>query len=170
MPADAAPNSTDPSDPGSSAESEEEMVARLISLSDQLELIAADRAVLEGLSLEERTRLLTAAGSVFCPDVAERRRFTRARRREYKASKIQADQEVLNETGIRTLRSKTVFTTPNVYPPQNFSEEEIEDDPDFREVVEPQNCYICKTDYSRIHHFYDQLCPECAEFNFGKRT
>ena len=170
MPADAAPNSTEPSDPGSSAESETEMVTRLISLSDQLELIVADRSVLEGLSLEERTRLLTAAGSVFCPDVTERRRFTRARRRDYKANRIQTDQEVLNETGIRTLRSKTVFTTPNVYPPEKFSEGEIQDDPDFREVVEPQNCYICKTDYSRIHHFYDQLCPGCAEFNFGKRT
>ena len=44
------------------------------------------------------------------------------------------------------------------------------DNPDFREVVEPQNCYICKKDYSKIHHFYDQLCPKCAELNFFKRT
>ncbi|MBI3048574.1 MAG: hypothetical protein HYY76_09730 [Acidobacteria bacterium] len=21
-----------------------------------------------------------------------------------------------------------------------------------------------------MHHFYDQLCPSCAEFNFAKRT
>ncbi|HEX3890794.1 MAG TPA: SDR family oxidoreductase, partial [Verrucomicrobiae bacterium] len=36
--------------------------------------------------------------------------------------------------------------------------------------VEPQNCYVCKQDYSTIHHFYDQLCPKCAELNFFKRT
>src|SRR5205814_3173233 len=24
--------------------------------------------------------------------------------------------------------------------------------------------------YSVIHHFYDQLCPSCAEVNFRKRT
>ena len=36
--------------------------------------------------------------------------------------------------------------------------------------MEPQNCYICKQDYSTIHHFYDQLCPKCAELNFFKRT
>ena len=41
---------------------------------------------------------------------------------------------------------------------------------EFREVVEPQNCYICKQDFSTIHHFYDQLCPPCAELNFRKRT
>jgi NAD(P)-dependent dehydrogenase (short-subunit alcohol dehydrogenase family) len=39
-----------------------------------------------------------------------------------------------------------------------------------RESVEPQHCYVCKQKYSRIHHFYDQLCPECAEFNFRKRS
>jgi NAD(P)-dependent dehydrogenase (short-subunit alcohol dehydrogenase family) len=33
-----------------------------------------------------------------------------------------------------------------------------------------QNCYVCKQDYSAIHHFYDQLCPRCAELNFAKRT
>jgi NAD(P)-dependent dehydrogenase (short-subunit alcohol dehydrogenase family) len=37
-------------------------------------------------------------------------------------------------------------------------------------VLEPQNCYICKRDYSLIHHFYDQLCPACAELNYRKRT
>jgi NAD(P)-dependent dehydrogenase (short-subunit alcohol dehydrogenase family) len=37
-------------------------------------------------------------------------------------------------------------------------------------VVEPRNCYICKTDYHEIHFFYDQLCPSCAEFNWEKRS
>jgi NAD(P)-dependent dehydrogenase (short-subunit alcohol dehydrogenase family) len=35
---------------------------------------------------------------------------------------------------------------------------------------ELQHCYVCKQKYSLIHHFYDQLCPECAAFNFRKRT
>ena len=29
---------------------------------------------------------------------------------------------------------------------------------------------MCKQKYSVIHHFYDQMCPACAEFNFAKRT
>jgi NAD(P)-dependent dehydrogenase (short-subunit alcohol dehydrogenase family) len=36
--------------------------------------------------------------------------------------------------------------------------------------VEPQHCYTCKQKYSVIHHFYDQLCPQCAVLNFRKRT
>jgi NAD(P)-dependent dehydrogenase (short-subunit alcohol dehydrogenase family) len=35
---------------------------------------------------------------------------------------------------------------------------------------EPQHCYVCKQKYTVIHHFYDQLCPDCAAFNFDKRT
>src|SRR5690606_5926592 len=30
--------------------------------------------------------------------------------------------------------------------------------------------YVCKQKYTRVHHFYDQLCPACAELNFFKRT
>jgi NAD(P)-dependent dehydrogenase (short-subunit alcohol dehydrogenase family) len=40
----------------------------------------------------------------------------------------------------------------------------------FREAGEPRNCYVCKRDYTSIHHFYDHLCPECAKLNFTKRT
>jgi hypothetical protein len=62
------------------------------------------------------------------------------------------------------------FHHAECFPPKNFVQEEVKENPDFREVVEPQNCYICKKDYSTIHHFYDQLCPACAELNFFKRT
>src|SRR5204862_5835769 len=31
-------------------------------------------------------------------------------------------------------------------------------------------CYVCKTPYARLHHFYDQLCPACADENFRART
>ena len=57
-----------------------------------------------------------------------------------------------------------------MFPPAEFAQREVEDDPDHREAVEPQHCYICKQHYSKLHHFYDQMCPTCAEFNFAKRT
>jgi NAD(P)-dependent dehydrogenase (short-subunit alcohol dehydrogenase family) len=37
-------------------------------------------------------------------------------------------------------------------------------------LLEPQNCYICKTDFLDLHHHYDTLCPNCAAFNWEKRT
>ena len=144
--------------------------AQLKAAAEILEKAVGNRALLAELSEAERTRLLTAAGAIYCPDVNERRRLVKAKVRRRKAEKIQRDESKLNETGIRKLRREKVFTTPNVLPPKDFEQKEVTDDPDFREVVEPQNCYICKKDYSTIHHFYDQLCPACAELNLVKRT
>jgi len=143
---------------------------QLKSAIEVLEQAAKNRTLLAKLSPEEFSRLLTAAGAIYCPDVSERRRLVKTKARQRKAEKLQRDQSKLNETGIRKLRREKVFTTPNVFPPEGFEQQEIKDQPEFREVVEPQNCYICKQDYSTIHHFYDQLCPACAELNFRKRT
>jgi NAD(P)-dependent dehydrogenase (short-subunit alcohol dehydrogenase family) len=151
------------------AQSPELMTDRLRAAAEILEAIAADRALLSQLPIEERARLLQAAGQVYCPDVNERRRLVKAKIRQRKAEKLKRDDEVLNNTGIRKLRAQPVFTTPNYFPPERFQQIEV-DDPEFREVVEPQNCYICKQDYRQVHHFYDQLCPSCAELNFRKRT
>src|ERR1035437_9031056 len=144
---------------------QDSLAGRLKAAAEILEQAVKNRALLAELSEEERTRLLTAAGAIYCPDVNARRRLVKAKVRRHKAEKLQRDQSKLNETGIRKLRREKVFTTPNVFPPKDFVQEEIKDNPDFREVVEPQNCYICKQDYSTIHHFYDQLCPKCAELN-----
>src|SRR6202012_1820431 len=135
-----------------------------------LEAAAANRALLSGLTDAEHTRLMKVAGDLYCPDLSQRRKLVKAKVKQRKAEKQQRDDSKLHETGIRKLRREKVFTTPNVFPPQNFIQQEVTDNPEFREVVEPQNCYICKQDYSLIHHFYDQLCPKCAELNFFKRT
>lgn len=134
-----------------------------------LEQVAANRALLASLPVEERARLLKAAGDVYCPDVRERRRLVKARSRQRRNERLERDQTVLNETGIRALRRKPVFTTPNLPPPPADEPNEVEAGDAAREVIEPQNCYICKQDYSNIHHFYDQLCPGCAELNWRKR-
>jgi len=152
------------------AAASEKLSDQLRAATELLEKVAGDRALLAQLSVEERTRLLTAAGEIYCPDLKERRRLVKARVKQRKAEKLQRDQAKLHETGIRKLRREKVFMTPNVFPPANFEQQEVAEDAEFREVVEPQNCYICKQDYSTIHHFYDQLCPACAELNWRKRT
>ncbi len=144
------------------------LAARVEAAAEVLETIIADRKLLLDLPVEVRGRFLKAAGEVYCPEVSARKGLVKARNREHKAKKLTRDDAVLNETGIRALRSKPVFITPNALPPPDFEQQEMEDG--FREVLEPQNCYICKKDYSRIHPFYDQLCPPCAELNHRKRT
>jgi len=135
-----------------------------------IEKAAADRALLAGLSDADHTRLMKAAGDLYCPDINQRRKLVKAKVKQRKEAKKTADDKKLHQTGIRELRRKPVFTTPNYFPPAIGEPQEVTDNPDFHEAVEPQNCYVCKKDYSQIHHFYDQLCPTCAELNWKKRS
>ena len=136
------------------------LVDQLRETVELLEAIAQDRTVLEGVPDEDRARLLQAVAMVYHPDRVERRRMANAVARERRASRIEKDQRKRAGTGIQTLRRKPVFHTPNVFPPDKLHEESHES----------QHCYVCKQHYTLIHHFYDQLCPDCAEFNFFKRT
>lgn len=37
-------------------------------------------------------------------------------------------------------------------------------------LLNQRACYICKRRFRDLHHFYDCLCPACAELNFRKRN
>jgi NAD(P)-dependent dehydrogenase (short-subunit alcohol dehydrogenase family) len=136
-----------------------------------LEQLAEDRAGLLAIPEDERTRLLKAAGELSRPDAILRRQLVKATKRQKKVERqerLEQQEARLNNTGIRTLRRQTVFTTPNFFPPASDAQETVEA-PEFREAVEPQHCYVCKQPYTVLHHFYDQLCPPCADFNWRKR-
>src|SRR5258708_6123042 len=136
-----------------------------------LEGIAADHSILDRLPPEDRQRFHAAVGHFYHPDPVQRRRKRKAQTRERNAAQIAKEEAVLHATGIRELRRRPVFTTPNIFAPEAVAQDDVGDnDPERRESIEPQHCYVCKQKYSLIHHFYDQLCPTCAEFNFAKRT
>jgi NAD(P)-dependent dehydrogenase (short-subunit alcohol dehydrogenase family) len=149
---------------------DDELVQRLRGVTEALEALAADRSLLHRLPDDDRVRLLNAAGDVYAPDVEARRRQAKARRRQEKLDKRRREEDVLTETGIRRLRARPVFTTPNVFPPEGFTDEPVVADAPAREVGELQHCYVCKQKYDQVHHFYDQLCPPCAAVSFAKRT
>jgi NAD(P)-dependent dehydrogenase (short-subunit alcohol dehydrogenase family) len=151
-------------------ETETSFGERLRAATELLEAVAADRGLLAGVPAEDRRRILDAAGKVYHPDVSARRRMVKATIRRRKAANIRRDDGVLGGTGIRALRRQTVFTTPNALPPAGFETQENAGAYEAPQATEAQNCYVCKQDYSVIHHFYDQLCPACAELNFRKRT
>ena len=151
------------------SENPEELTQQVRAAMDVLEAIVEDRALLAHLNKDDLARLLKAAGQVATPDDASHRYLMKATKRLRKTDKRERVESVLQETGIRKLRREAVFVTPNYAPPTDDSQQEV-DDPDFREAVEPQYCYICKRHYTQLHHFYDQLCPTCATFNYTKRT
>jgi NAD(P)-dependent dehydrogenase (short-subunit alcohol dehydrogenase family) len=147
---------------------------RLRSAIELLESLIADRTQLAELPAEDRVRLLQAAGRVSRPDAHARRHVAKAARRARRQAAIAREESVLAETGIRKLRREVVFTTPNVFPPGNFTPVEVDDEAaakrEAETVIESKHCYVCKEHYTSLHHFYDQLCPPCATLNYAKRS
>ena len=146
------------------------LTERIQAAAELLESLVGNRELLAGVPEAARTRLLSAAGQVSRPDARARRQLVKACNRRRKAARSERAESVLNRTGIRKLRRQTVFTTPNAHPPLGFEQQETRDGPEFNGAAAERNCYICKQDYSQLHHFYDQLCPACAKVNFQKRT
>ena len=61
----------------SAAKHHPDLVAQLKAAAEILEKASANRALLSTLSQEERTRLLKAAGDIYCPDLTQRREAQR---------------------------------------------------------------------------------------------
>ena len=148
-----------------------------------LEELSADRDRLLGIPVEVRQRLLRAAGEVSRPDAVTRRQLVKATKRQRKAERrervVETEARLTESSGIRRLRKQTVFTTPNYFPSDASAGAAAGDataDPsadthgsEARDPQETRHCYTCKRPYEIQHHFYDQLCPPCAAFNYAKR-
>src|SRR5712671_7052090 len=142
---------------------------RLRAAADLLETIVADRSLLAEIPEADRNRFLNAAGRVSRPDALSRRQLLKVVKRNKRAEKVQRAESVLAETGIRKLRREPVFiTSPNIYPPK--SQELLTSGEPTPETEDSRKCYVCKKEFSTIHHFYDRLCTTCADENFAKRT
>ena len=149
-----------------------ELLARLRAAAQLLEAVADNRQLLDQLPAEDRQRLHQAVARAYHPDPGARRIRLKAAEKARHAAKIQTEDSVLDNTGIRTLRRRPVFTTPNAFAPEGFLPHDVTPDHDAaqpRESIEPKHCYVCKRKYTTIHFFYDQLCPDCAAFNYAKR-
>src|SRR6267378_3610819 len=142
---------------------------RLRAASELLEEIHADRTLLAALPEADRNRFLNAAGRVSRPDALDRRRLLKVMKRKRREEKIERAETLLASTGIRKLRRERVLiTSPNVFAPL---EEEIRSrEQPLPDTEHSRKCYVCKRQYSTVHHFYDRLCASCAEPNFRKRT
>lgn len=128
-----------------------------------LKELTADTNQLFELPEKQRVELMKAAGLLSRPS---REEFIRRKKDAKKAAKrkmIERDKHARKETGIRSAREAVVFEAPKLLPQHNIDEQEE------KELESPRNCYVCKTVYTKLHHFYDTMCPECADFNYAKR-
>ena len=152
------------------------VIERLKEAIELLESIAADRSVLAGVPDEERKRLLQAVANVYSPDRVERRRMSKIVDRQRKAARVKGDQGVLQETGIRSLRRKPVFHTPNVFPTVSIADGFTPDDVQAESPSPEPRAASCSTATSASRSTRRSITstiscvPACAELNFAKRT
>jgi len=146
----------------------ETLAARVRAATELLETLAGHWSDLDTLPEDDRHRFNKALAHLFAPDSSTRRKRSKAARRERKATVAAREEAVLDQAGIRAMRRKPTATTPNVFPPVPAGEEPPDTEPAPDAIL--QHCYVCRKPFTELHHFYDQLCPECAAFNFAKRT
>ncbi len=133
-----------------------------------LEDVVANRARLGHVEPAMRQRLLEAAGRVSRPSRNEQRMLAKELRRKDKRAVEVVEEQKLDATGIRLGRRAPVFQTPDpVIRPAELPRA-VSDDPP-TELRDARKCYVCKEEFRRIHFFYDQMCPSCADFNYQKR-
>ncbi|MBT6158229.1 MAG: SDR family oxidoreductase [Planctomycetaceae bacterium] len=140
-----------------------------------VEQVADDRGLLALLSDADRKRLMSAVGRVSDPDRPSRKKLLRAfkkRDQAVLATQKAEDDLQLAETGIRTQPGIRRWKIPHAPAPFETESAPAGDHPEdhfIGRLQVPRSCYICKTDYDRLHVFYDSLCPDCAELNWTRR-
>jgi len=163
---------------------------QLRAATEFLERIAADWRLLDRLPAEDRRRLHQAIARLSIPDPQAKRK----RQKAAKAASVRREEAALDQTGIRMMRRRPVVTTPNVFPPERFEADDFDheapaphgaartanaeprtanDEPrtaNDERRASGRVCYVCKQTYTRVHDFYDQLCPACADVNFAARS
>ncbi len=114
------------------------------------------------LSESERIELQRVAGLLSRPDRESLKIRNKAIRKETRRANDRAERTARAATGIRSARESAVFTPPPMLSGAEMPCAAVE-------LKSPRNCYICKAEFTRLHFFYDALCPECADFNYAKR-
>lgn len=138
-----------------------EMLAHIEQCIKILQQLAEDPTLLMDLPEETRVALLQQAGQLAKPDRHALNLRLKARRKLRKEKVSSVIRQKTSQTGIRSAREAHIFIAPKQIESSHISS--------LKRLPKPKSCYICNKDYDRLHHFYDALCPSCAEFNYQKR-
>ena len=139
----------------------QEEIQRCINLLGDL---VENSVELAHLSKEQRIAILKAAGEISRPDRDEIRKRKKDRIRLKKQRIDDHERKLRRATGIRSAREATVFIAPKAILHADKQSAFLE-----KELINPRACYICKVGFTKVHFFYDTMCPACSEFNYAKR-
>ena len=118
---------------------------------------------LVALPRDKQIELIKMAGQLSRPDRRQLKKRNKAFRKIKRDQIFSAERKARAATGIRLARAASVFSAPLQLTQGSESKREI------RVLQSPRNCYVCKAEFTRLHFFYDTMCPRCAELNYRKR-
>jgi NAD(P)-dependent dehydrogenase (short-subunit alcohol dehydrogenase family) len=154
----------------------DDLIERIEEAADLLEDIEEDRGLLANVDKELRNRFLIAAGKVSRPGKRARKKLARARLKKERREKRENDEALMDRTGIRKKRQNPVFQTPRWGGDSEASKsaDNRTDKPERSEPIgqteDERTCYVCRESFRDVHFFYDQMCIDCGDFNFAKRS
>ena len=137
-----------------------EDIDRCIAILAQLNM---DTDQIFDIPKEQRIALIKAAGMFSRPDRGEFSRRIKDGKQATKRKMEKKDKTARKETGIRHAREASVFVAPKLLVFNDLAHKEQ------LELEKPRNCYVCKTGFTKMHHFYDTMCTDCGDFNYAKR-
>jgi NAD(P)-dependent dehydrogenase (short-subunit alcohol dehydrogenase family) len=135
-----------------------EEIAQCVAL---LEKLNTDASQLFDIPEAQRVALLKAAGQLSRPDRDEQIKRRKDGKKAAKRKQQERDKHARKVTGIRSAREAVIFEAPKLL--------ELPKEIDTPELESGRNCYVCKTMYTKLHHFYDAMCPDCGDYNYAKR-
>lgn len=146
-------------------ENQKNIIEEIISATAVLEQVVNHSELLTELTEEQRVLLLTLAGKLSRPDKEEIKKRQKDVKKFRQKKQIEQNRLKRAQTGIRSARTASIFQAPlQVIYAQG--EEVHEEAP---ELETPRNCYVCKAEFKKLHHFYDTMCKSCGDFNYDKR-
>ena len=137
-----------------------EEIAKCVAI---LEYLNSNTDCIFEIPKAQRTALIKASGEFSRPNRDEFSRRKKDAKKAEKRKQANKDRTARKETGIRSARENVVFVAPKLLQTADLSSKKE------LELETPRNCYVCKTLYTKLHHFYDTMCTECGDFNYAKR-
>ncbi|CAM4371830.1 SDR family oxidoreductase [Zobellia nedashkovskayae] len=128
-----------------------------------LERLVGDTNQIFEIPKEQRTALIKVSGQLSRPSREEFSRRKKDAKKAAKRKQAAKDKSARNETGIRYAREASVFVAPKLLAAADLAQKET------GELESPRDCYVCKTKFTKLHHFYDTMCTECGDLNYAKR-
>lgn len=115
------------------------------------------------LSKEQQIELMKTAGQLSRPDRYKLIKRNKAIRKRHRQQIVSLERKARASTGIRLAREDAVFRVPLQL------QDNTESGKNNLILHSPRNCYVCKAEFTKLHFFYDSMCPDCAELNYQKR-